>query len=256
MKRMAGRLSMAAACLAAWLGACLAGGPMLHAQQGTSGKETRSVSVSAIGRASAEADAATVHIGYVIYGPDAAAAYTRASKVSNEVTATLAKAGVPKDGVESESQTLAEAQPFESNDLSPAERADRRYKVQQSWTVKTSAADAKRVLDIAVKAGANASGQIEWRMNDQDALHGKAVQDAMARARRNAEQLASGMGVKLGLLLQASDNSPSQQFAALDQMTKAVAGAVNGRLDQVQPLSLTPRKIEDVAVISAVFAME
>jgi len=71
MKRVACRSSIAAACLGACLGACLAGGPMLHAQQVGSGKETRSVSVTAIGRASAEADAATVHIGYVIYGPDA-----------------------------------------------------------------------------------------------------------------------------------------------------------------------------------------
>jgi uncharacterized protein YggE len=164
---------------------------------------------------------------------------------------------VPKDAVESESQALAEAQPFESNDLPGEQRADRRYKLQQSWTVKTSAADAKRVLDEAVKAGANASGQIEWRMNDQDALHGKAVQDAMVRARKNAELLATGMGVKLGILLQASDNSPIQQFAALDQISKAVAGAaINGRLDQVQPLSVNPRKIEESAVLSAVFAIE
>jgi uncharacterized protein YggE len=253
MNGMVWRSSVPAACLAA----CLAGGPILHAQQVGSGKETRSVSVTAIGRASAKADAATVHIGYVIYGPDATTAYARGSKPSNEVTAALAKGGVPKDAVESESQALAEAQPFESNDLPGEQRADRRYKLQQSWTVKTSAADAKRVLDEAVKAGANASGQIEWRMNDQDALHGKAVQDAMVRARKNAELLATGMGVKLGILLQASDNSPIQQFAALDQISKAVAGAaINGRLDQVQPLSVNPRKIEESAVLSAVFAIE
>jgi hypothetical protein len=52
-------------------GRVFGGWPDAARQQGTSGKETRSVSVTAIGRASAEADAATVHIGYVIYGPDA-----------------------------------------------------------------------------------------------------------------------------------------------------------------------------------------
>src|SRR5579859_1181832 len=243
MSRVVWRSSIAAA--------CLAGGLMLQAQQPEPGKQNRTVSVSAVGRASAEADAATVHVGYVIYGPDAATAYARASKLSNEVTAALAKAGVPKDAVESESQTLAEAQPFESNYLPPAEQADRRYKVQQSWTVKTSAADAKRVLDVSVKAGANASGQIDWRMNDQDALHAKAVQDAMVRARRNAEEIATGMGVRLGVLLHASDNSAVQQFDRLAQYAK-LNGPINGRMDMVQPLSLNSRRIEESAVLSAV----
>jgi uncharacterized protein YggE len=224
------------------------------AQQVQVSKDNRSILVSAVGAASAEADAATVHIGYQIYGPDSETAYARGSKSSHEITAALTEAGIPKDAIESDTQSIAEAQPYELNHLTPAERADRVFHLQQSWTVKTSAKDAGRVLDIAVKAGANASGQIDWRMADTDALHAKAVEDAMARAKKNAESIATGMEVKLGVLIYASNDRPPrldgiQQFAMLQ-------GADGRAVEKRIPLAVNPKKIDDTAVIYAVYAIE
>jgi hypothetical protein len=225
------------------------------AQQVQVNKENRTILVSAMGKVSAAADAATVHIGYQIYGPDSATAYARGSKTSNEISSALIQAGVPKDAMESETQSIAEVQPFELNNVPAAERADRAFRLQQSWTVKTSAKDANRVLDIAVKAGANASGQIDWSMADPDALHAKAVEDAMARARKNAEAIAAGMVVKLGSLIYASNEQPSapvrlEQYAKLQSVPNAMETV------QIAPLAVNARKIEDTATIYAVYAME
>jgi uncharacterized protein len=225
------------------------------AQQVQVNRENRTILVSAMGKASAGADAATLHIGYQIYGPDSATAYARGSKNSNEISSALIQAGVPKDAIESETQSIAEVQPFELNHLPEAERADRAFRLQQSWTVKTSAKDASRVLDIAVKAGANASGQIDWSMADPDALHAKAVEDAMARARKNAEAIAAGMTVKLGSLIYAGNEQPSgtvrlEQFAKLQSAPNAMETV------QIAPLAVNARKIEDTAIIYAVYAME
>ncbi len=218
-------------------------------------KENRTILISAVGKASADADAATVHIGYQVYGPNSVTAYARGSKVSNEIAAALTQAGVPRDAMQSETQNLAEVQPFELNNVPPAERVDRAFRLQQSWTVKTTAKNANRVLDIAVKAGANASGQIDWSMADPDALHAKAVDDAMGRARKNAEAIATGMAVKLGSLIYASNEQPSgpvrpEQYAKL-QNVPSVAESV-----EIVPLAVNPRRIEDTATIYAVYAME
>lgn len=217
-------------------------------------KENRTILVSAVGKASADADAATVHIGYQIYGPDSATAYARGSKLSNEIMAALTQAGVPKVAIESETQNLAEVQPFELNNVPPAERTARAFRLQQSWTLKTSARDANRVLDVAVKAGANASGQIDWSMADPDALHAKAVDDAMVRARKNAEAIAGGMAVKLGSLIYASNDRPPgpprvEMYAQMGTALKLEAASV-------APLAVNPKKIEDTATIYAVYAME
>lgn len=228
------------------------------AQQVEITKANRTIFVSAVGNASIEADAATVHIGYQVYGPDSETAYARGSKASNEIVAALTQAGVPKDAIESETQTIAEAQPYEQNNLTPAQRADRTFRLQQSWTVKTSAKDASHLLDIAVKAGANASGQIDWRMADTDALHAKAVEDAMARAKKNAESIATGMGVKLGVLIYAGNDRPPS-FDRIQVYTQMGANAtINGRAvdNKVLPLAVNARKIEDTATIYAVYAIE
>ena len=228
-----------------------------QAQQVQVSKDNRTIMVSATGNASTSADAATVHIGFQVYGPDSVTAYARGSKASNEITAALARAGVPKDAIESKSQSIAEAQPYEMNNLPAAQRVDRAFKLQQSWTVKTDASEAGRVLDIAVKAGGNASGQIDWSMKDQDALHAKAMQDAMSRARKNAEAVAAGMGVKLGALMYASNDRPPQfdrvqQYAMLQS-----APPPDGRaLQKLIPLAVNARKIDDSATVYAVFAIE
>jgi uncharacterized protein len=222
------------------------------AQQVPVTKDNRTIQVSAIGHASAEADAATVHIGFQVYGPDSETAYARGLKASNQIAAALSQSGVPKEAIESDTQSLAESQPYEQNNVPPAQRADRAYRLQQSWTVKTTAKDANRVLDVAVNAGANASGQIDWLMADQDGLHSRAMADAMARAKKNAESIASGMNVKLGALIYASNDRPQtadriEQFAKLQSAMQTV---------EVQALAVNPRKIDDTATVYVVYAIE
>jgi uncharacterized protein YggE len=236
-------------CAAALLILCAAG-----AQTVQINKDNRTILVSAVGKATAEADAATVHIGYQVYGPDSAAAYARGSKISNQIIAALTQAGVPKDAIESETQNLAEVQPIELNNVPGAERAARAFRLQQSWTVKTSSRNANRVLDMAVKAGANMSGQIDWSMADPDALHAKAVNDAMARAGKNAEAIAAGMSVKLGSLIYVSNDRPPgpPRLEGYEQMGRAFKFTNS----EVAPLAVNARKIEDTASIYAVYAME
>jgi uncharacterized protein len=217
-------------------------------------KDNRTVAVTAQGEATQMADAATVHVGYLVYGPDSPAAYAAASKASNDIAAALAAAGVPKDAIQSEDQSIAPVEPFELKDLPPALVAQRQFKVQQSWSVKTTAAKAAEVLDAAVKAGANSGGQIDWTVADPEVLHAKAMQNALSHAQVQASTIAVGLSAKLGSLIYAS-NEPPQHGPVPLQLNRMQTMAA-APMEKVKPLSVNARRISDSATIYAVFAIE
>ena len=70
-------------------------------------KGVRSIAITATDRVIHQADVATVHIGYELFGPDQPSAYASASKASNAIIEALRSAGVPNDTIESEQQSVA-----------------------------------------------------------------------------------------------------------------------------------------------------
>src|SRR6201996_5437109 len=138
-------------------------------------KENRTIAIPATAKVIALADIATLHIGFIAYGPDSDSAYAAGSRTSNAIVKALTSAGVPNDSIESENQNVSPVQDYQIEKLTPAEKAQRKFQVTQSWTVSTAAADAAKVLDLAVKAGANQSGQIDWSLKDENAADAEAA---------------------------------------------------------------------------------
>jgi hypothetical protein len=215
-------------------------------------KGVRSIAITATDRVLHQADVATVHIGYELYGPDQPTAYASASKASNAIIDALRSANVPKDMIESEQQSVVPMEPYQLNQLSASERASHAFVAQQSWTVRTSADDAARVLDIAGKAGANKSGQIDWSLKDPNAANGEAAAKALQRARAQAQAMATGLNVKLGQLLYASNHVQAQPIRPMPMMAMAKADPNAAPL----PLAINARQIETSATVYAVFAIE
>lgn len=215
----------------------------------TVSKENRTIAITASDSVVAMADAATVHVGFVVYGIDHDSAYANGSKISNAVVGALKAAGVPSDAIESENQNLAEVQPYQLNQLPDTDKAKRKWELTQSWTVRTNAADAARVLDLAVKAGANQSGGIDWTLKDDNATQAQAAGKALQRARSVAEQMAQGLNVKLGALLFASNETQATPVRPVMAMMRAKA-------EPAAPLAINPRRIEKSATVYAVFAIE
>jgi hypothetical protein len=198
------------------------------------------------------ADTATVHIGFIAYGPDSDTAYATGSHVSNAIVKALTTSGVPSDAIESESQNVSPVQEFQIDKLTPAEKAQRKFQVTQSWTVRTNADDAAKILDLAVKAGANQSGQIDWSMKDENAAQAEAATKALQRARAVAGEMAKGLDVKLGALIYASNETQAEPPRPL---MHSMAGSPMAVM-KVAPLAINPRQIEKTATVYAVFAIE
>jgi uncharacterized protein YggE len=216
-------------------------------------KDNRTIAITATDKVIVMADTATVHIGFITYGPDKDAAYASGSTLSNAIIKALTAAGVPSDAIESENQNVSPVQDYQVDKLTPAEKAQRKFQVTQSWTVRTNAADAARVLDVAVKAGANQSGQIDWDLKDENAPQAEAAAKALQRARTVAGEMAKGLNAKLGPLLYASNETQAEPPRPL---MRAMAPPPMADAKAVQPLAINPRRIEKSATVYAVFAIE
>ena len=222
----------------------------LSAQTIQVNKDNRTIAITATDKVIVMADTATVHVGFIAYGPDSDTAYATGSRISNAIVKALTASGIPNDAIESENQNVSPVQEYQIDKLTPAEKAQRKFQVVQSWTVRTPADDAAKTLDLAVKAGANQSGQIDWSLKDENAPQAEAAGKALQRARTVASQMAAGMSVKLGALLYANNETQAQPPVPMIRSMAAKASA------NVEPLAINPRRIEKSATVYAVFAIE
>jgi uncharacterized protein YggE len=215
-------------------------------------KENRTIAVTATDKITVLADTATVHIGFIAYGPDSDAAYQTGSRISNTIVKALTAAGTPSDAIESENQNISPVQEYQVDKLTPAEKAQRKFQVTQSWTVRTAAGEAAKVLDLAVKSGANQSGQIDWSLKDENMPQAEAAAKALQHSRAaQAEQMAKSLNARLGSLLYASNEVQAEPPRPLMRAMAAPAAAM-----KAEPLAINPRQIEKTATVYAVFAIE
>lgn len=228
-----------------------------RAQQVQVSPANRTIAVTTTENAERRADVAILHIGYHVYAPDSAHAYAEAAQASQAIGAALEKLGIAKDAISSESQSTGESQDFRNNELTPEQRAQRRFESQQSWTVKTTPDAVARVLAEAVSAGANQSGNIDWSVGDDEALTAEAGAKALTHARDIAAQMAKGLGAKIGNLMYASNEVEAiRPRITMGRMGRGSAGGIGAEQTQVVMLNLNAPMITRSATVSAIFAIE
>ena len=251
---------------------CLAGlGSMAWAQcntncSGPGCPERRTISVNGTAQVTGDADLAVVRVGYKLYGPDAKSAYDQATATSNAITNALTGAGIPKASIESTSQVLQHTMPFElqqfANQRNEEQFKERQFTVTQSWTIRVKPDQAATALDTAVSAGANESGWIQWIVEDPSVLQAKASSEAVANARKIAEEIAAKSGVHLGHLVSVNENLGQIYQGPVGMAGGGIYGMgdavmVTGVIPvQNQQLAINSRRVEFRATVSAVFAIE
>jgi len=227
--------------------ALLAGGVAAAAQQ-TSQVElkiepaNRTLTVSAEGRVSVDPDVAILHIGFQTQPSDAKTAYAAGAKTSNDIVTALKQAGIAETAIRSEWQRL-----------NSASGKQHKFTLVQEWTVKTPPERAAEILDVAISAGATDSGEIDWTVEDVHALEDKALDQAAARARSDAEVLARSMGVHLGALVYVTNQISTPQYAAAYANNGVPGGSFAA---PPMTLAIEPRKVISSATVYAVFAIE
>ena len=229
--------------IVALLGGWVAAGAQQTSQVQLKGEPAnRTLAVSAEDRVTVDPDVAILHVGFQTLPTDAKSAYAAGAVTSNAIVAAIKQAGIPETSIRSEWQRLDSAY-----------GKPHKFTLSQQWTVKVKPERAAEILDVAVSAGATDSGQIDWTVEDEQALEDKALDGAAARARAQAAVLAKGMGVHLGALVYVTNQISAPVFAMTAYANNA---APQGALAAPQALSIEPRKVTSTASVYAVFAIE
>ncbi len=231
----------------------------LNAQQIQINKENKTIAITTSDEAVALADTAVLTVGFHIYGRDQDGTYADASKASNAIMDAMKAAGVVKEAIESDDQSL---NPLDERDMTEKDRFAQgiRFEFSQKWKVTVPADAVANVLHVAITSGANESGAIDWQLKKDDALEAEAAKKALEHARQIAAQMAEGLGVKLGALVYASNETPPRGLAAALGMFGV--GQINATVDTIAakknlaPLAIAPERITKSATVYAVFAIE
>jgi uncharacterized protein YggE len=230
----------------------------LAAQQIQINKDNKTIAITTSDQAEAVADTAILTIGFNAYGKGQDGTYADATRTSNAVMSALTTGGVPKDAVQSNEQSLS---PMTVNsDEDKARYAEGlRFQFTQSWRVTVPAADAANILHLAITSGANNSGGIQWQLKQDDTLEAEAAKKALEHARQIATRMAQGLGVKLGLLVYASNETPPRGiFATMGRgySLNTESASIGTMKKNLKPLAISPERITKSATVYAVFAIE
>ncbi len=221
-------------------------------------RDNKTIAISTTDEASAVADIAAISVGFEIFRPDADAASAEGSRLSHTIMDGLHKAGVQDKSIESKSQSVSRNNNFDDKE-DAAQRTARQFRFEQSWEISCTPQNAADVLRLALAAGANQSGAIDWRLSGRKDLQAKAAAAALVKARGVASQMAEGLHVKLGALIYASNETPNAKIyftrpkTALSLETSSASAS---SLIGVPPLELRPQTIREEATVYAVFAIE
>jgi len=217
-------------------------------------RQNKTIAVTADESVTADAEVAVVAIGYHNYALTQDAAFRENVRVAAQITQALLQAKIAADNIETEKLTLGHVQTDQS--WTDQMKKERVYEGEQSWHVNLPVAQAQAVVDLAVKAGANEVDDVEWNVIDPVALQAKASGAALAKARSIAEQMAKGLGTKLGELVYASNRAPVAKAWRGALQTVEVNASMATVADQQPKLQLFPQKVKSEATVYAVFAIE
>ena len=222
-------------------------------------RKNKTIAISTTDEATATADIAAVTVGFEIYGPEAESTYKQAGTLSQRIMAAVRKTGIDEKDIESSEQGLLKNTQIDEK-TSAEERKQHQYQFHQSWQVGVNVKLAAEIIRSAIAAGANKTGDIEWRLSDRKALQAKAAEAALIKARAVADKMAEGLHVKLGALIYASNQMPiARMFAGGGGGVNTESVMVSASAGEPVPmpaLEIRPQTVREEASVYAVFAIE
>lgn len=146
----------------------------------------KSISVTGSGSASMAPDQTVISFVVSSRAADAATARDRVAANASALTAYLAEAGVPADGVVTRYYSLSPV-------TRPGESSPSEYRAVHAFTVTLNGTDrAGEIVDGGTSHGANQVSNVQFTLSDgaRASLRGEALRAAMANARSDADVLA------------------------------------------------------------------
>jgi len=178
------------------------------------------VTVLGTGEVRVKPDIARLDLGVQTQNRDARRAASFNAIRAQRIIAAVRAAGVAARDIQTTSYYLAPQYQY-NNRTGKATLTG--YEVSNEVRVTVRAvSDAGRVLDAAIRAGANASSGVSFDLNDRNAAHDAALRIAAADASRKARVMATAFGLGSIRLLSVNENNTDAE-RTLSYSTDATA---------------------------------
>jgi uncharacterized protein YggE len=181
------------------------------------------VSVSGHGEVSVAPDTASISMGVDVTKPTLAEAQTQATAQMTAVIATLKAAGIASEDIQTTSfnvNILYDTSRHADPNLITGFEITNQLDVTVRDTAKLG-----RLLDDAVKAGANSISGISFYVDDQTAAASDARRLAVEDARTKAEELATAAGLTLGPVITITEGTQAPVIPMFEAPDVAMAKA-------------------------------
>lgn len=208
---------------------------------------TRTIRATGVGEANTRPDEAHLEFGVETVAPTAQAASTANAQRMERVVAALIAAGIPRSDIQT--RGFGVFPDYEHNPQTPEPRI-RGYRVTNTVVARTEAiAQIGRLIDAALAAGANRVHGVRFGARNTETPRAEALRRATARARAQAETIASALGVRLGPVIDASTADQPPRYVAPLEMA-AMRQAADAMSTPIEPGEQTI-----TATVSLVFAI-
>ncbi len=218
-------------------------------------RQNRTVEISATESISAPAEVAEITIACLTHGQTHDQAYQENLRIADRVVKALLGSGLGKASIVGSTIELKENSSQDTGSKSSNAVTPRRFAAEQTWKVRVAVDDAQRVVDLAVRAGANGIEDVSWDVRDPEGLETKARIAALEKARVTAAEIARGLGGKLGQPLYAA-NALFGMMSVLSRQTETSHASVSSSSEPTFSLRLFPEKVQKTAVVRVVFALD
>ncbi len=165
---------------------------------------TNTVSFSGEGKVSAVPDIAVISASIVTQSADSKSAQDSNSVKSQIVSDFLKKQGIDDKDIKTSTYNISPQYKYPQYGGQPSITG---YQVTQSYEIKVR--DLKKIstiLDGLVSAGANQVNNLGLQIENPDQLQTQARQKAIASAKKKANELESQVGIRLGRIVNFSEN--------------------------------------------------
>jgi uncharacterized protein YggE len=209
------------------------------------------INVTGTGRVTGTPDVVQLNLGVSVERPNVEEAREQAAQSQQRVIDSLRSNGVESRDIQTQQLTVQPVYDFVPGTPSaPGRQTIRGYMVSNTISAKVrKIEDASKVIDDATRAGGNdiQVHGFNLAIDDPTALQNQAREEAVAEARRQAEELADHAGVGLGKLISLTESGgPAYPFPA-DARSAAA-------LETGTPIEAG--ELEVVVVVSAVWAID
>jgi uncharacterized protein YggE len=187
-------------------------------------------SVTGEGKSVVKPDIAYVRVGIEANGSTVKQTQTQINTVINNVSKALKGLGVSEDDIKTTNYSIRP-----NYDWREGRQRITGYQASTSLSVKVREIDKiNEVIDSATANGANQVGSISFDVDDRTKAENEARQEAVAEAKRKAQEAARIAGFKLGKIINYSEGGNSYR-PLMDSVRLPVSGGGEMAKTEIEP---------------------